>query len=142
MTDARNVTTTNWFNIAIRSAARARLKYRAWARSVTTMLAYNNASQFFNETYAGGALNGLAVANAYDAHLRLSALALNTQTATLPESECRAPPRPVDQPCQKLNDSEIGAPKLWFMAGTRVQCWRSELPGNLPLVADVRRRTF
>ncbi len=53
------------------------------AGGLTTTLAYNNASHLLSETYAGGALNGLAVTNAYDAYLRRSAVALKTQPATL-----------------------------------------------------------
>jgi YD repeat-containing protein len=36
-----------------------------------------------SESYSGGALNGLAVTNAYDRFLRRTNLALNTQAATL-----------------------------------------------------------
>jgi RHS repeat-associated protein len=50
---------------------------------ITNTLAYNLANELLSESYSNGILNGLSVTNGYDANLRRTSLALNSQLSTL-----------------------------------------------------------
>jgi RHS repeat-associated protein len=63
--------------------------YDRWGRliqiggaSSTESLIYNDANELLSESYSGGVLNGLSVTNGYDADLRRTSLALNSQLST------------------------------------------------------------
>ena len=95
---ARSITTTySYNNVGLLSAVSysdstpgITFSYDRQGRTASTVrngmtdaMAYNDANELISETFSGGTLAGLAVTNAYDAYLRRTAVALDTQPSTL-----------------------------------------------------------